>query len=115
QRVYEVQDYMTVMDFADTLNVLALSDNVWQQLSDEQQSALNEDALETAEQWSEEADEENEEILKELEDKMDIVTRENIDIDDIKQIIVEQAHPKYEKDYGSEFVEFLEKVQSAAE
>src|SRR5699024_5927563 len=60
QRFYEVQDYMTVMDFAYTPNVLALSDNVWQQLSDEQQSALNEAALETAELWSEEAAEENE-------------------------------------------------------
>lgn len=115
QRFYEVQDYMTVMDFAYTPNVLALSDSVWQQLSEEQQSALNEAALETAELWSEEAAEENEEILEELEDKMDIVIRDDIDRDAFKQVIVEQAYPKYEKDYGSEFVEFLEKVQSAAE
>ncbi|GGB48191.1 transporter [Lentibacillus populi] len=115
QRFYEVQDYMTVMDFAYTPNILALSDNVWKKLSEEQQTALNEAAQETAELWSEEAAEQNEEILKELEGKMDIVQRDEIDREAFKKIVVDKAYPEYEKDYGKEFVQFLEDVQAAAE
>lgn len=114
QRFYEVQDYLTIMDFAFTPNVLALSDAIWQQLSEEQQLAVNEAAIETAELWSKEAAQINEELLTELEQEIEIVTKEEINWEDFREI-VEAVYPKYEKEYGSEFVEFLEKVQAVAE
>lgn len=113
QRFYEVQDYLTVMDFAYTPNVLALSDSIWEQLSEEQQNALDEAALETAELWAEEAAEENEEILNELEEKIEIIHKEDLDWEAFKQV-VEDVYPVYEEEYGSEFVQFLEEVQAAA-
>lgn len=113
QRFYEVQDYLTVMDFAYTPNVLALSDSIWEQLSKDQQNALDEAALETAELWAEEAAEENEEILTELEDKIEIIHKEDLDWEAFKQV-VEDVYPVYEEEYGSEFVQFLEEVQAAA-
>ncbi|MTW88323.1 DctP family TRAP transporter solute-binding subunit [Virgibacillus dakarensis] len=114
QRFYEVQDYMTIMDFAYTPNILSMSDKVWKNLSKEQQTALNEAAQETAELWSEEAAKQNEEILKKLKGKMDIVQRDEIDRDAFKKIVVDKAYPEYEKDYGAEFVQFLEDVQAEA-
>lgn len=113
QRFYEVQDYMSVMDFAYTPNVLALSESKWEELSEEQQTALDEAALETAELWSDETAEQNEEILEELEDKMDIVAKDDLDRDEFKQIVVDQAYPAYEKDYSDEFMQFLEDVENA--
>lgn len=114
QRFYEVQDYLTIMDFAYTPNVLAFSDAIWEQLSEEQQVALNEAAEEAAELWSAEAAQQNEEILNGLDDKIEIITRDEIDWESFKQV-VEQVYPKYEKEYGSEFVQFLEKVKAAAD
>src|SRR5690625_71803 len=51
QNFHEVQDYLTVMDFAYTPNVLAFSEEAWERLTDEQQELVIEAALEPAEIW----------------------------------------------------------------
>lgn len=114
QRFYEVQDYLTVMDFAYTPNIVTFSNKVWEKLSDEQREQLIKAANETATVWSEIAAEEDKQLLEDIQEKMNVLTTSNINRDAFVEIVREQGFPKYEKEFSSEFMEFLEKVTNVS-
>jgi len=115
QRFFEVQKYMSVIDFAYTPNILAFSNKIWGELSEDQQKALNEAAKETAQLWSKQSAKESEELLNGLKDKMEVLTEEDVDRDAFVKVVVEEGYPQYQKEFGDEFVEFLKSVQKAGE
>jgi C4-dicarboxylate-binding protein DctP len=100
QRFYEVQKYLSMLDFAYTPNVLAFSNATWGKLSAEQQNQVLAAALEAGIKWSEEAAEEEDRLLKELKDKMQVADRNDIDKTLFQTIVVEKAFPKYRETYG---------------
>lgn len=113
QRFYEVQKYLSVIDFAYTPNIVAFSKKMWAKLSPEQQKAVVEAARETAPIWAEQSAKEEQAILAELKDKMQVLTSDQTDREAFVKIVREKAYPKYQDKFGPEFVDFLNKVLEA--
>lgn len=113
QRFYEVQKYLSMIDFAYTPNVVAFSKKAWDKLSSEQRKALIDAARETAPLWAEQSAKDEEAILQELKGKMDVLMPNQIDRAAFVAIVKEKAYPRYKDKFGPEFVEFLNKVQEA--
>ncbi len=100
QRFYEVQDHLSMLDFAYTPNVLAFSNTTWAKLSKEQQEQVLSAAKEAGIMWSEKAAAEEDRLLKELKDKMQVVDRNELDKKLFQSIVVEKAFPQFRKTYG---------------
>lgn len=113
QRFYEVQKYLSVMDFAYTPNIVAFSNKTWNKLSGSQQKALVDAAKETAPLWAAQSINEEKAILAELKDKMQVLSGDQIKRDEFVKIVQEKAYPKYQATFGPEFVAFLNKVLEA--
>lgn len=113
QRFYEVQKYLSMMDFAYTPNIVAFSKKAWDKLSAEQRRALIEAARETASLWAEQSAKDEQVILEELKGKMEVLMPNQINRDAFVAIVKEKAYPRYQEKFGQEFVDFLNKVQEA--
>lgn len=114
QRFWEVQKYLSVMDFAYTPNILAFSNKIWDKLSKEQQSQVRDAAIETSKQWSAASAKEELALLEEIKGKMEVLTASDIKRDEFVKVVVDNAYPKYKDKFGQEFVDFLNSVQKAA-
>ena len=113
QRFYEVQKYLSVMDFAYTPNIVAFSKKAWGKLSADQQKAVIEAAKETAPLWAAQSVKEEKAILEELKGKIQILTSDQTNREAFVKIVKEKAYPKYQDKFGPEFVDFLNKVLEA--
>lgn len=100
QRFYEVQKYLSMLDFAFTPNVLAFSNKAWAKLSDNQKKLVTEAALEAGNLWSKEAEGEEKRILAELKTKMEVLDRNDIDKKAFLNIVVEKTFPEFRKIFG---------------
>lgn len=109
QRFYEVQKYLSMIDFAYTPNVLAFSNKAWAKLSNNQKGQIIEAAKEAGVLWSEDAEGEENRILAAVKDKMQVLDRDEIDKQAFLQIVVEKTFPTFRKDYG----EVLDKIVNA--
>lgn len=108
QSFYEVQDHLTMMDFAYTPNIVAFSNSAWNRLSEEQQELVREAAIQTAADWAEEAEAEENRLLEELRDRMNVVERDEIDRAAFAEIVVEQTFPDFRERYGTMIDDILE-------
>ena len=100
QRFYEVQKYLSMLDFAYTPNVLAFSNRAWGRLSAEQQKQVLEAASEAGINWSQTAEKEENRLLAELKGQMEVVDRDQLDKAAFQKIVVDSTFPQFRKDYG---------------
>jgi len=106
QRFYEVQDYLSMLDFAYTPNVLALSNKAWNRLSETQQAQVLEAANEAGIKWSATAESEETRLLEELKGKMSVVDRDELDKAAFQKIVVDSTFPQFRAIYG----DFLDRI-----
>ena len=106
QRFYEVQDHLSMLDFAYTPNVLAFSNKAWGRLSSEQQAQVQDAALEAGLAWSQAAEAEENRLLEELKGKMQVVDRDELDKAAFQKIVVDQTFPQFRQTFG----EFLDRI-----
>lgn len=109
QRFYEVQKYLSMLDFAYTPNVLAFSNKAWNRLSSAQQAQVLEAANEAGISWSQAAEAEETRLLDELKGKMQVVDRNELDKQAFQKIVVDNTFPMFREMFG----DFLDKIIAA--
>lgn len=100
QRFYEVQKYLSMLDFAYTPNIVAFSNKTWARLSPDQQKAIIEAAKEAGVLWSQKAGEEEARLVEDLKGKMQVLDRNQVDKAAFQKIVIEKAFPEYRKQFG---------------
>lgn len=104
--IQEVQDYLTVWNYSYDLIILSVSQNVWDDLTDEEKVIFQEAGVEAGEKQREETRRRDGEILKEFEASMEV----NELSDDAYNEFKSHLQPfleKYTQEYGEDFLRGL--------
>lgn len=102
QSFYEVQDYLSMVPWGISPHIVSMSTCAWDDLSEGQQSALEDAAAETASAYFELAEEETQERLDFLQDKIDIIPTEDVDVEAFETIFEEDGLPALRQEYGDQ-------------
>jgi len=102
-KLFEVQKYMSIINFSRTPHYLTFSNNAWNKLTEKQQKLVLEAAKETAILASAEMAVGDEKAIEALEDKMQVVHADEVDRDAFINIIKEKVFPECRKKYGELF------------
>ncbi len=112
-KLYEVQDYLSMVPWGISPHVVCVSSRVWERLSGDQQKALREAGLETAREYPAVAKKEEQEQLNFMADKIKIIRPEEIDLPAFRKALTEIGLPQLEKEYAPEAIEIVKKVIAA--
>lgn len=108
QKFYEVQKFLTVLNFARTPHILAMSNKAWTSLSPSQQAAIAAAAEKTALLAPEKAAENDARMLAELRAKMTVVELTEAELGKFREIVHREVFPKFREEYGKILDRILE-------
>ena len=109
-KLYEVQDYLSMVPWGISPHVVCISSRAWGRLNEDQQRAIREAAVETAREYPAIAEKEEREQLDFMADKIEIIRPEAIDQAAFQKALSEIGLPQLEKAYAPEAIAIVKKV-----
>lgn len=109
-KLYEVQDYLSMVPWGISPHVVCMSARAWDRLTQEQQMAIREAGLETAREYPAIAISEEKEQLDFMADKITIIRPEEIDLQSFGKALTETGLPELEKEYAPEAIAIVRKI-----
>lgn len=108
QRFYEVQKYMTIINFARTPHILVFSKAAWNRLTPSQQAILLDAAQITAKKVPELCAENDKRMLQEIESKVQVLRLSPEEVAAFRELVIRDAYPRLRDQYG----EFMDRIQA---
>ena len=112
-KLYEVQDYLSMVPWGISPHVVCISSRAWGRLSEEQQKAVREAGLETAREYPAIAKKEEQEQLDFMADKITLVKPEEIDLAAFQKALSDTGLAELEKEYAPEAIVIVKKIIAA--
>ncbi|MDR2392100.1 MAG: TRAP transporter substrate-binding protein DctP [Planctomycetota bacterium] len=112
-KLYEVQDYLSMIPWGISPHVVCVSLRVWERLMPDQQRAILEAGLETAGEYPAIAVKEEKEQLDFMKDKITIITPDQIDLEAFGKVLADIGLPRLEKEYAPEAIDLVKKIMAA--
>ncbi len=112
-KLYEVQDYLSMIPWGISPHVVCVSDRVWTRLTPDQQKAMREAGLETAAEYPAIAVKEEKDQLDFMADKIKIIRPGEIDLPAFQKVLIDIGLPELKKEYAPEAIAIVESVIAA--
>jgi|TARA_A100001391_G_scaffold196597_2_gene175412 C4-dicarboxylate-binding protein DctP len=112
-RLYEVQDSLSMVPWGISPHMVSMSEQAWERLDEDQQTAVERAAAETAMEYPAIAVEEEAELLAQIEDEITIIRPEQIDLDSFVAVFSDTGLPALKSEYGEEASNWLDAIEAA--
>lgn len=109
-KLYEVQDYLSMVPWGISPHVVCVSARIWDRLDEAQRKAVLEAGAETAREYPAIAVKEEQEQLDFMADKIEIITPDQIDQAAFVKALTEVGLPQLEKEYAPEAIAIVRKI-----
>lgn len=112
-KLYEVQDYLSMIPWGISPHVVSMSSRAWGRLSPEQQQAVKEAGSEVTREYPAIAVKEEQEQLDFMADKITIIRPEEIDLPAFQRALSDVGLAELEKEYAPEAITIVKQILAA--